>query len=152
MRRGRNDSFFTMRMAKLSRLAGGRAPKGAEGDAHGNNTGCIHGQHKRVEKRGEVTLVHGKPLRPCGPPPLQGGGVLPSNGQTLCSITNPSQRNSRFCSSVGKDCDYDMAKLLIEKMERVASSSSYYDKFVFTPTTRIEIFANHNNILYFRNE
>ena len=90
---------------------------------------------------------------PSGP-----AGHLPYKAEEFClrtdkrSITNPSQRNSRFCSSVGKDCDYDMAKLLIEKMERVASSSSYYDKFVFTPTTRIEIFANHNNILYFRNE
>ena len=31
MRRGRNDHFFTMRTAKLSRLAGGRAPKGRRG-------------------------------------------------------------------------------------------------------------------------
>ena len=76
-----------MRMAKLSRLAGGRAPKGRRGShAHGNNTGRIHGQYERVGKRGEVTLVHGKPLRPCGPPPLQGGGVLPPDGQTLCLI------------------------------------------------------------------
>ena len=62
---------------ELSRLAGGRAPKGRRGShAHGNNTGRIHGQHKRVGKRGEVTLLHGKPLQPCGPPPLQGGGVF----------------------------------------------------------------------------
>ena len=66
-----------MRMAKLSRLAGGRAPEGRRGShAYENNTGHIHGQHKRVGKRGEVTLVHGKPLRPCGPPPLQGGRVF----------------------------------------------------------------------------
>ena len=76
-----------MRRPRLSRPAGGRAPKGRRGShAHGNNTGRIHGQHKRVGKRGEVTLVHGKPLRPCGPPPLQGGGVLPPDGQTLCLL------------------------------------------------------------------
>ena len=67
MRRERNDPFFTMRMAKLSRLAEGRVPKGRRGaHAHGNNTGRIHGQHKRVGKRGEVTLVMGTPSAPAG--------------------------------------------------------------------------------------
>ena len=77
--------LFAMRMPKLSRLAGGRAPKGRRrSHAHGNILGGIPGQHKRVGKKGKVTLVHGKPLRPFGPPPLQGGGVLPPDGQTLC--------------------------------------------------------------------
>ena len=34
--------------------------------------------------------MHGKPLRPFGPPPLQGGGVLPPHLQ-LRRLSNPSQ-------------------------------------------------------------
>ena len=59
--------LFAMRMPKLSRLAGGRAPKGRRGShAHGNNTGRIHGQHKRVRKSGKSLLCMGNPSGPAG--------------------------------------------------------------------------------------
>ena len=80
MRRVVTTLLFAMRRPRLFRLAGGRAPKGRRGShAHGNNTGRIHGQHKRVGKRGKSLLCMGNPS-------LQGGGVLPPDGQTLCLI------------------------------------------------------------------
>ena len=64
-------------------LQGDEPRRGGVEDAHGNNTGRIHGQHKRVGKRGKVILVHGKPLRPFGSPPLQGGGVYLRTGRAM---------------------------------------------------------------------
>ena len=85
MRRVVMTLLFFMRMAKLSRLAGGRAPKGRrEAHAHGNTPEASPDNINESEKERKVTLVHGNPLRPYGPPPLQGGGVLSPDGQTLC--------------------------------------------------------------------
>ena len=63
-----------MRMPKLSRLAGGTSPEGAEGGhAHGNTTPDASTDNINDLKKGKITLVYAP--QPYGPPPLQGGGV-----------------------------------------------------------------------------
>ena len=85
MRRVVTTLLFSMRMARLSRLARGRAPKGRRGLTPTGTTPDVSTDNiNESEKERKVTLAHGNPLRPCGPPPLQGGGVLPPDGQTLC--------------------------------------------------------------------
>ena len=70
--------LFAMRMPKLSRLAGGRAPKGRRGSHAHRNTTPDASMDKTSRKKGKITLVHGKPLRPYGPPPLQGRALKKS--------------------------------------------------------------------------
>ena len=83
MRRGRNDHFFTMRTARLSRLAGGRAPKGRRGLTSTGTTPDASTDNINGSEKGRKSLTCMGP-RPFGPSPLQGGGVLPLDGQTLC--------------------------------------------------------------------
>ena len=98
---GHNGRFVLHADGPTVRLAGGRAPKGRRGSHPHVNTppeaspDYING----LEKERKVTLVHRKPLRFCGPPPLQGGGVLPSDGQTLCCagfLFLPQQQQIQF--------------------------------------------------------
>ena len=85
MRRGVTTLLFAMRMPKLSRLAGGRAPKGRrESHAHVNNHGRIHGQHKRVGKRGKSLMCMGYPSGPSGTSPARRRS-FPADGQAMGS-------------------------------------------------------------------
>ena len=82
---GHNGRFVCHADAKTVLPCRGTSPEGAEGGSHPReqhdaSMDNINGS----EKERKVTHVHGKPLRPFGPTPLQSGGVLTLDGQTLC--------------------------------------------------------------------
>ena len=79
---GRHDPFVFHADGKTVTPRSGTSPEGAEGTSRPREHpgGASPDNINESEKERKVTFVHGNPLRPCGPPPLQGGGVLSPDG------------------------------------------------------------------------
>ena len=103
---GYNGRFVCHAEGKTVPPRRGTSPEGAEGVSRPqeHNTGRIYGQNG--SEKVKITLVHGKPLRPYGPPPLQGGGVFLRTDKLFVAlayaimregVSKPARRN---CSAL----------------------------------------------------